>query len=334
MVLGGMAAFWRRTGTWAEGDVSRSRARRVVRGAASHCELLPGGRQRALADTQAVRGDEPLGSVVIPAYNEANVVERTLTHLFRGVDPRALEVVVACNGCTDGTATVATEIEAPVTVLDLPAVGKAGAIRAAELEVRTLPRLYLDADVRLDGSSAVAVLTALRNGAVAARPPLRYDTTGASWLVKRYYDQRVRLPAVRTDLCGAGVYGLSAAARARFDDFPDVIADDLFAARIVEPSEVTIVPCAPVSIRVPLNVRSLLRTLVRAHRGNRELADQMPALARSTTNSTVRQLLRSMVVPARVIDAAVYAGVMTLGRLLAKRRDVSWGRDETSRRAT
>jgi glycosyltransferase involved in cell wall biosynthesis len=226
-----------------------------------------------------VGGDGPLGSVVIPAYNEANVVERTLTHLFEGVDPAALEVVVACNGCTDGTATIANEIEAPVTVLDLPAVGKAGAIRAAELEVQTLPRLYLDADVRLDGSSAVAVLTALRNGAVAARPPLQYDTAGASWLVKRYYEQRVRLPAVRTDLCGAGVYGLSATARARFDDFPDVIADDLFAARVVDASEVTIVPCTPVAINVPRDVRSLVRTLARAHRGNQELFERMPGVA-------------------------------------------------------
>ena len=273
----------------------------------------------------------PLGSIVIPAFNEANVVERTLTHLFNGVDPSTLEVVVACNGCTDATVEVAADSEVPVTVLDLPAVGKAGAIRAAEHEVRTLPRLYLDADVRLDGTSAVAVLTALRDGAVAARPPLRYDTTGASWLVRRYYGQRVRLPDVHTDLCGAGVYGLSESARARFDDFPDLIADDLFAARVVEPSEVEIVACAPVSINVPRNVRSLVRTLARAHRGNRELFDRMPELARSTTTSTVRHLVRSMAVPAQFIDAAVYAAIVTFGRLLASRRDSSWGRDETSR---
>jgi glycosyltransferase involved in cell wall biosynthesis len=279
----------------------------------------------------AANGSGPLGSIVIPAYNEASVVERTLTNLFAGVDPSMLEVVVACNGCTDATVDVVNDVNAPVTVLDLPAVGKAGAIRAAELEVRTMPRLYLDADVRLDGPSAVAVLAALRDGAVAARPPLRYDTTGASWLVKRYYEQRVRLPGVHTDLCGAGVYGLSATARARFDDFPDVIADDLFAARVVEPSEVTIVPCAPVAINVPRDVRSLVRTLARAQRGNRELFDRMPDLAKATTTSTVKQLLRSMAVPGRFIDAAVYAALVTFGRLLAARDTQAWERDETSR---
>jgi hypothetical protein len=191
--------------------------------------------------------------------------------------------------------------------------------------------LYLDADVRLEGPSAVAVLTALRDGAVAARPPLRYDTTGASWLVKRYYGQRVRLPGVQTELCGAGVYGLSATARSRFDAFHDVIADDLFAARVVDPSEVTIVPCAPVEINVPRNVRSLVRTLARANRGNRQLFDQMPTLARPTTASTVKQLIRSASVPAQFIEAAVYAAIVMFGRLLASRRDPIWGRDESSR---
>jgi len=174
---------------------------------------------------------------------------------------------------------------------------------------------------------------ALRDGAVAARPPLRYETTGAGWLVKRYYRQRLRLPSVRTDLCGAGVYGLSATARSRFGLFPDVIADDLFAARVVQPSEVTIVPCAPVVISVPRDVRSLVRTLARAHTGNRQLFEQMPDMARSTTGSTVSQLLSLMRVPGQFIDAVVYASIVTFGRVLALSGDRSWARDETSRLA-
>ena len=70
----------------------------------------------------------PLGSIVIPARNEATVVGRTLADVFMAWT-RPLEVVVACNGCTDTTVQVANEVGAPVTVLDLPVVGKAGAIR-------------------------------------------------------------------------------------------------------------------------------------------------------------------------------------------------------------
>ena len=276
----------------------------------------------------------PLGSIVIPAFNEATVIGRTLNQLLTGLDPDAVEVVVACNGCTDTTVQVASDIRPPVTVLDLPAVGKVGAIRAAELTARSLPRLYVDADVRMDGRSAVAVLTALRDGAIAARPPFRYDTTGASRLVQRFYRQRIRLPSVHAELCGAGVYGLSATARARFGEFPDVIADDLFAARVVERSEVTVVPCPPVAVAVPRDVRSLVRTLARANRGNRELFARMPALAPPTTGSTVRQLVGSIAGPGHVLDAAVYAAIVTLARLRALRPDSGWDRDETSRMAT
>lgn len=273
----------------------------------------------------------PLGAVIIPACNEAIVIGRTLDFLFAGIDHNALEVVVACNGCTDATAEVASRRGAPLTVLDLPAVGKSGAIRAAELVTHTLPRLYLDADVLLSGPSAVAVLTALRGDAVAARPPFRYDTTGASRLVKRYYRQRIRLPGVNQDLCGAGVYGLSAAARSRFGAFPDVIADDLFAARVVCSAEVTIVPCDPAVVAVPRNVRSLVRTVARAHTGNQQLVAIMPSLARSTTTTTVAQLARSLSNAGHVADALVYAAIMTLGRMRALYAANTWGRDETSR---
>lgn len=272
-----------------------------------------------------------VGSVIIPAWNEARVIGDTLRELHAETDPGELEIVVACNGCTDRTAEVVEQFEPPIAVLDLPAVGKVGAIRAAEVVARAMPRLYLDADVRLPGRSAVAVLEAMRNGAIAARPPVRYDTTGASWLVRRFYVQRERLPIVQGDLSGAGVYGLSETARARFDGFPDVVADDLFAARIVDPDEVTIVPCVPVTVVVPKKLSSLTRTLARVNRGNRELAERMPNVARPTTRSTVRQLVRSVSSPGHALDAAIYAGVVTIGRVRSLSPDRQWMRDETSR---
>ena len=44
------------------------------------------------------------GSIVIPAWNEADAIGRTLVGLFAGLDVSEIDVVVACNGCTDGTA--------------------------------------------------------------------------------------------------------------------------------------------------------------------------------------------------------------------------------------
>lgn len=275
----------------------------------------------------------PLGSVIIPAWNEEAVIDRTLDALFDGIEPDQLEVLVACNGCTDDTVKVVRRYGTAATVLDLPPVGKSGAIRAAEAMARSLPRLYLDADVTLPGRSAAAVLTALRDGAVAARPPLQYETSGASTVVRRFYRQRMRLPAIQADLCGAGVYGLSARARDRFGEFPEVTADDLFAARLVETHEVMIVSCEPVIVSVPRDVRSLVHMLARVYRGNREFAESMPSSTASTTRSTFTQLVRSLSSPSDVVDAIVYASVVLAGRALASRpRGGGWERDESSRK--
>jgi hypothetical protein len=267
----------------------------------------------------------------MPAWNESAVIGRALGALLEGVHDGALDVIVACNGCTDDTPQVAGRFGPRVTVLDLPEPGKVGAIRAAEQATDVLPRLYLDADVILPGRSALAVLRALDHGAIAARPPVRYDTSRASRMVRRYYRQRERLPDVQRELCGAGVYGLSRSARGRFDEFPSVIGDDLFAARIVALDEVTIVDCDPVTVPVPRNLRSLTSTIARTHSGNRQLARVMPELASPTTRSTLRQLVRSVKRPTQLIDAATYAGVAVVGRLRARRSTRSWRRDDSSR---
>jgi len=277
----------------------------------------------------------PRGSIVIPAFNEEAVIARTLNALADGLDFDAVDVVVACNGCTDATADVVRSLGLAVRVLELGPVGKAGAIRSAEATVQALPRLYIDADVTVSGTAAMAVLAALGNGATAARPPIEFDVVDASWIVRRFAACRMRLPSVMGDLCGAGVYGLSAEARQRFGIFPDVTADDLFVARIVEANEIAIVDCAPVRVRLPLTGRSLVRTLARVYRGNAEFASTLPGAVRTTTGGTGRELLHQASDPRRVVDVAVYVVAVVCGRLraqfTAKRPTSGWERDDSSR---
>ncbi len=63
----------------------------------------------------------PLGSVVIPAHDEAAVIGRCLDALFTGFEPGELDVVVVCNGCTDDTASAARASGHPVRVVELRA---------------------------------------------------------------------------------------------------------------------------------------------------------------------------------------------------------------------
>ena len=270
------------------------------------------------------------GSIVIPAWNEADAIGRTLVGLFAGLDVSEIDVVVACNGCTDGTADIARSTNLPVVVLDLGHVGKVGAINAGERQTDRLPRIYLDADTGLSGISATAVLRALGEGAVAARPPVHFVTDRSSWPVRSFYKTKQRLPGVAGDLCGAGVYGLSADARARFAEFPEVRGDDLFAARVVRPEEVAIVDTEPVRVFVPRTARAQIRVLARTYRGNRELSVDFPDLAHPTTSSTVGQLW-SQLRSGHVIDVVVYCAFVVAGRLASMRPQRSWARDDSSR---
>jgi glycosyltransferase involved in cell wall biosynthesis len=279
----------------------------------------------------------PIGSVIIPAHNEAAVIERCLTALLAGFGPGELEVVVACNGCTDDTAQIARRSAPGVQVIDAAQASKTAAIRAAETALTAFPRLYLDADIELSSEAARQTLRALSDGpALAARPPISYDWSGSALLVRSYYRARSRMPAVLNSVWGAGVYGLSATGRARFGEYPDVVGEDLFVDRQFARPEIAIVSAPPVVVRVPRTTGDLVRILRRTYQGKRErTGDAAPdgGAGAPTAGLAARDLLRvALRHPGRGLDAAVYAGLAILARLtLVVSAPTGWERDNSSR---
>ena len=283
----------------------------------------------------------PLGSVVIPANNEALVIRRCLDALYEGFAPGGLDVVVVCNGCADDTAAQAGSSGHPVRVLELAAASKPAALRAGDAAALAFPRIYLDADVVLPGTAARVLLERLRTGAVAGRPPIRYDSIGASAPVRRYYRARSRVPAVLGSLWGAGVYGLSAEGRRRFGEFPDVVGDDLWVDRLFDLGEVEIVDCAPVVVTVPRRAGDLVRLLRRTYRGKAETAPNAPERRQATMPSTLRDLGRLAAAgPGAALDAATYGAFAAGARLSLAVAQAAvgpngarWERDDSSRAA-
>jgi hypothetical protein len=217
-------------------------------------------------------------------------------------------------------------------VLDLPAPSKADALNAGDLASDRWPRLYLDADVEISPRAVVDTLAALESGpALAARPPFRYDTTGASWPVRAYYRARLRLGETRAHLWGAGVYGMSSAGRSRFVDFPQLMADDLFVDTMFDTDEKVVVDTDPVVVHTPTDLRSLLVMLRRVYAGNQELGASGVG-KESTTARTLRDLVASGRSPAEALDALVYASLALVARSGSGRAPAGWNRDESSRR--
>lgn len=299
---------------------------------------------RAVGDPRDndVTVSQPVGSVVIPAHNEAQVIHRCLNALFAGLAPGDLDVVVVCNGCDDETAALARSCGRPVRVFELPIASKPAAIRFGDAAALRFPRLYLDADVVLPGASARRVLERLAEGAVAARPPVRYDTSESSAAVRSYYRARGRVPAVLSSLWGAGVYGLSASGRSRFEEFPDVVGDDLWLDGQFERDEVDIVECDPVTVMAPRGIADLIRVLRRTYRGKAERRSSCSAddRAREITRATLRDLRHLTAAgPQNAFDAVAYGAFavsarLSLALLTASGRAAStapWERDDSSR---
>lgn len=281
------------------------------------------------------------GTVVIPAHDEAAVIGRTLAGLAPWARAAGVDVVVVCNGCTDGTAAVARRFPG-VRVLELPEGSKPRALDAGDAAAADgFPRVYLDADVAASPAAVAATLRALDRGPwLAARPPAAVDVAGASAPVRAFHRARSRLAAPRDALWGAGVYGLSAAGHARLGRFPDLVADDLWVDALFAPAEKGVVDAPPVRVVAPRTARSLVRVLGRTARGTAEVrarAGAAPAAAGSPAPvpgpaRTAGALLRTVRGPRSAADAGVYAVLVTLGRLRAARGPGAWERDESSRR--
>lgn len=270
------------------------------------------------------------GSIIVPAHNEAALIGHSLSTLLTGLHPE-IDVVVVCNGCTDNTAAIARTFGDRLSVIELADASKSAALRAGESVTRShFPRLYVDADVVLEGSAASLVLRRLSNGARAARPRIQLDSTGASPILIRYYRARSRIPATSRRLWGAGVYGLSPEGRSRFGPFPDVMGDDYFVDQHFADSEIEVVNCRPVIVRTPRGFSDHVRQARRTITGNRTVRGmtgsgttwQASARAVAATSMNDREAF---------VDGLAFVGVTIAARVMAHRVSAGWERDQSTR---
>ncbi|TQJ30612.1 glycosyltransferase family 2 protein [Microbacterium sp. SLBN-146] len=274
-------------------------------------------------------------SVVIAAYNEESVIGACLDALLsEGV--AAENIIVSANACRDRTVEVAQQ--RGVTTIDRAEPGKAAALNAADAVATTFPRIYLDADIRVPRGSVSSLVGLLESGALAAVPRRRLATAGSPVLVKAYSAINERLPVFRTGLFGRGMIAVSQSGRARFAQFPAMVADDLFLDSQFTPAERAEATDVVVTVEAPRTTRALLNRLVRVRRGNAEMREAATA---GELNVAVRRSdrwswLRDVVLPNPwlVFAAVPYVALTALAGALARRTRPSadaWGRDETTR---
>ncbi|WP_323035177.1 glycosyltransferase [Pararhodobacter sp.] len=218
-------------------------------------------------------------SIIVPACNEAAYIGACLAAVLAATGPQGAQVIVAANGCTDETVPRALAFADRfahngwrLDVLDLPALGKHGAMDAGDAAAVHAARVYLDADVLVSPTvlAEVARALAVTEARYASGTPI---VTARSWITRAYARFWVRLPFVAQGVPGFGLYAVNAAGRARWGQFPAIISDDTFVRVQFTPEE---------RIKVPGTYRWPMvegfRQLVRVRRRQDQGVVQMTAL--------------------------------------------------------
>lgn len=265
-------------------------------------------------------------SIVVPAHNEAAVIGRCLRMMLQDARPGELDIVVAANGCTDGTVEIARSFGPPVRIVDVAAASKTAALNAGEKVATGFPRIYVDADVEVDTQAIRDLAASLEGPIVAASPGLFVDTSESSALVRSYYRVWCQLPSVRDDLVGRGTYAVSEVGRQRFGVFPEVINDDHFFRTLFGAAERTVVHSCRSHVWAPRTLRSLINRKIRVYVGNQSEP------RRGSPWAGLTAVLRNQ--PLRIIDAPAFVLVALLSRRQARRmrsrgRAIDWGRDDS-----
>lgn len=273
----------------------------------------------------------PRAVVIIPAHNEAALIERCLNGF--GEARSEFEIIVAANGCTDDTADRARAIPG-VRVVEVSAASKVAALNAGDAAVShtDLPRIYLDADVLIDPASIRAVAQALTDGAPSAAPRPVLDVSRSSWPARAYFAVWRHLGYVNQAILGSGVYGLSAAGRSRFERFPDLIADDGFVYSQFSPAERVNPAGATFRIEAPRSLAATYRRRIRIVQGNKQLA-RTAGRRMQVPGPYWKDVLRRR--PWLAPAAVIFLGVNLAADRAAERRlragRTGWNRDDSIR---
>ncbi|MBM1220412.1 glycosyltransferase family 2 protein [Ponticoccus sp. SC2-23] len=266
-------------------------------------------------------------SVIIPAHNEESLIGPCLEALSRS-EPIAMpaEVIIVANGCSDNTVAEAyaqrPRIEAAgwaFRVIDLAQGGKPRALTAGDRAANGTIRAYLDADVTVSPGLLPQIV-----GVLDTATP-RYASgairiVGKGPISRAYARLWAKVPYMATTVPGCGFFAMNAAGRARWQDWPDVIADDLFARLNFAPDERVSV-AAPYEWPIAQGFARLVRVRRRQDAGVAEIARRYPALLGNedkTGGGASGLALRDPV------GFAIYAGVALAVRL--RRQGPEWSR--------
>jgi glycosyltransferase involved in cell wall biosynthesis len=278
-----------------------------------------------------------MATVIVPAHNEAGVIENCLNSIIQQKDVDHL--IVACNGCTDDTVAIVQQKFPSAICLDIEKPSKVNALNEAESVAKKMgihyPIFYIDADTQLSENCIHQIIQKLENSQVLlAAPTPMIDTSKSSWLVKKYYQIWINLPYIREGVIATCSYIITEQGRQRFEKFPDIINDDGYVRCHFNNHEISNIAGTEIYIQAPRDIFSLIKIKTRARLGNMELSrtQQCPVKeAKHYGNVMISRLLSRDFIP-----AAFYIVIALIIRVrsalqLKQLQNYKWEKDLSSR---
>ncbi|MCE2572800.1 glycosyltransferase family 2 protein [Motilimonas eburnea] len=272
-------------------------------------------------------------TVVIPAYNEANCIEQTLSEYEELVGDR-LEVIVIPNGCDDNTADIVRNHFSNMRMVELTEGSKIAAINKG-IELASHSHIMIqDADVVISKSDVAKILAFIQTTVYLFASPLTRVIEDSNFWVRKYYRFLKVTPAYRAGMVNSGVYLLSPKAIEKLGNLPRVIADDGYVKGVLGPENVTKINDCFSVVKTPKNLWSLIKIKTRSKLGNLELKEKF--VSPTTGKNGISSLFKIALKERMLSDFLVYISVTFLTLIRAKTqlnnaRSITWERDESTR---
>ncbi len=268
-------------------------------------------------------------NIIIPASNEAALIGACLRALLASRAQVGARVIVVANGCEDDTAAQARGFgEAMATrgwelrVQELKRGHKPGALNAGDALAGPGPRLYLDADVAVSPDLLGQICNILDVQAPRYASGIVRIPEPASPISRAYGRLYRQVPFLTTGVPGCGLYAVNEAGRARWQEFPDIIADDTFVRLHFTPQERVL---AGASYDWPLveGWAALLRVRRRQNAGVREISKKFPELV---TNDDKPALGAGRALKMALRDPFAFGVYGAIGLLARRGGTTGWSR--------
>jgi cellulose synthase/poly-beta-1,6-N-acetylglucosamine synthase-like glycosyltransferase len=180
--------------------------------------------------------NHPPVSVIIAAHNEAAVMDQKLRNTLDLDYAGDLEILLACDGCTDGTVELARRLDRScIRILELPRCGKGKALNAAVAQAGGEVLVFTDANTILAPDSVTRLLAGFADpqvggvcGNLRHLPTRAGDTAGRGEGLYWRYDKWIKRLESACDSIVAADGSLYALRRKLFVPIMDpALADDM-----------------------------------------------------------------------------------------------------------